>query len=96
MSQKEGMEYLFQKEGLESMKHLVDGWEDKKQNKALYDAIAKIRKLTIFELQNLLNPVCEKAGYSKLEFEKPELQKDVALGFSLQDAKSGRSEWDSV
>lgn len=32
---------------------------------------------------------------TKLEFEKPDLQKDVILGFSLQDAKSGRVEYDS-
>ncbi|MFA5871425.1 MAG: hypothetical protein WC858_01770 [Parcubacteria group bacterium] len=96
LSNKEGSEYISQKEGMESMKHLVDGWEDKKKNKALYDAIAKIKKLTIFELQGLLNPILEKAGYVKLELEKPELQKDVVLGFSVQDSKSGRSEWDSV
>jgi hypothetical protein len=96
LSREDGSEYIAQKGRMEEMKHIIDGWEDKKQNKKLYDAIAKIKKLTIFELQNLLNPVFEKAGYVKLEFEKPELQKDVTLGFSLQDSKSGRSEWDSV
>jgi hypothetical protein len=70
--------------------------KERKQNKSLYDAIAKIKKLTIFELQKLLDPILEKAGYVKLEFEKPEMQKDVILGFGLQDSKPGRSEWDSV
>jgi len=96
LSQKEGTEYISQKEGMKSVKHLVDGWEEKKKNKALYDAVAKIKKLTIFELQGILDPILEKAGYVKLELEKPELQKDVVLGFSVQDSKSGRSEWDSI
>lgn len=38
----------------------------------------------------------EKAGYAQFEFEKPDLQKDVILGFSLQDTRSGRSEYYSI
>jgi hypothetical protein len=80
----------------QEMKELLDKWEDKDKNKDLYDAVGKIQKLTIVELQTLLNPLIEKAGYTKLEFEKPDLQKDVVIGFSLQDAKSGRGEYDSI
>lgn len=96
LSDKEGLEYISQKEGMKEIERMMDDVKERKQNKALYDAIAKIKKLTIFELQKLLDPILEKAGYVKLEFEKPDLQKDVMLGFGLQDSKSGRSEWDSV
>lgn len=41
-------------------------------------------------------PVIEKAGYAKLEFEKPDIQKDMILGFGIQDTKSGRSDRESV
>ncbi|MDP1833496.1 MAG: hypothetical protein Q8L11_00995 [Candidatus Moranbacteria bacterium] len=48
------------------------------------------------ELQYYINPIIEKADYIKLEFEKSDVGKDVTFGFSLQDSKSGRIEWDSV
>ena len=47
LSREDGSEYIAQKGRMEEMKHIVDGWEEKKQNKELYDAIAKIKKLTI-------------------------------------------------
>ncbi|MFZ2975889.1 MAG: hypothetical protein WA055_04680 [Candidatus Moraniibacteriota bacterium] len=96
LSEEEGRKYSSEKINLEQMTALGKKWKEEEDNKELYDAIAKIKKLTVFELQNILSPICEKAGYVKLEFEKPEIQKDVTLGFSLQDSKSGRSEWDSV
>lgn len=76
-------------------KALLDNWKERDEKKELYEEIAKIQKLTIVELQTLLNPILEKAGYTKLEFEKPVLEKDVILGFSLQDSKSGRGDYDS-
>lgn len=96
LSEKEGMEYISQKEGMAEIQRMMDEAKERKKNKALYNAIAKIKKLTVFELQKLLDPILEKAGYVRLEFEKPDLQKDVVLGFGLQDSKSGRSEWDSI
>lgn len=92
ISELEGKEIIRESQ---EMKALVDKWKDKDEHKDLYDAIGKIQKLTIVELQTLLNPLIEKAGYTKLEFEKPVLEKDVILGFSLQDAKSGRGDYDS-
>ncbi len=70
--------------------------EERESNSDLYDAIAKIKKLTVAELQSFLDPVIEKAGYTKLEFEKPDIQKDVVLGFGIQDAKSGRNDRESI
>jgi len=93
MSEKEGCEIMIQ---AEQMGKLVKEFKDKDENKEIYNAVSKIKKLNIAELQNLLNPVIENSGYIKLEFEKPELQKDVILGFSLQDNKSGREKYDSV
>lgn len=93
MSESEGSELLRQAEG---MKKLVDDWEERNKNKEIYEAAEKIKKLTISELQNLLNPVIEKSGYAKLEFEKPEIQKNVVVGFSLQDIKSGRNDRSSI
>lgn len=93
ISEKEGAEIMWE---AEERKRIVDGWKEKNKNKELYDAIDNIKKLTISELHDLLNPLIEKAGYIKFEFEKPDLQKDVILGFSLQEGKTGRNDRESV
>ena len=93
MSEKDGMSYVV---GRDRMKHAVDMMMDRQKNSAVYDAVSKLKKLTIVELQNLLNPIIEKADYVKFEFGKPEVQRDVILSFTLQDNKPGRPERDSV
>ncbi len=92
ISELEGKEIIRESQ---ERKALLDSWKERDEKKELYQDIAKIQKLTIVELQTLLDPLIEKAGYTKLEFEKPVLEKDVILGFSLQDAKSGRGDYDS-
>lgn len=92
ISELEGKEIIRESQ---ERKALLDSWKERDEKKELYQDIAKIQKLTIVELQTLLDPLLEKAGYTKLEFEKPTLEKDVILGFSLQDAKSGRGDYDS-
>jgi len=37
----------------------------------------------------------EKEGYSKLEFSKPEINRDVVVKFTVQDDKEDRQEYDS-
>lgn len=93
ISEQEGYEIISR---AEQMRKLVEKFKDKEENKDIYDAVGKIKKLNIAELQDLLDPVIENNGYAKLEFEKPEIQRDVILGFSLQDNKSGREKYDSV
>lgn len=96
LSSEDGMKYSIEKGHMEAMKDLVDEMKEKESNTELYDEISKIKKLTIVELQSLLNPVLEKAGFSGLAFEKPEILKDVILSFSLQDNRIGREKLTSV
>lgn len=96
LSEKEGREYITGRTQRESISRLDDEIKEREKNSDLYEAVSKIKKLTIVELQTLLNPLIEKAGYAKLDFGKPDLRKDVVVEFSLQDAKSGRVEYDSV
>lgn len=93
LSDEEGMKYI---DGAVKLKHVTDMIKDQQENTEVYDAVAKIKKLTILELQNLLNPVIDRAGYIKLEFDKPDMTKDVVVGFSLQDNKPGRGDRNSV
>ncbi|TSD02020.1 MAG: Uncharacterized protein Athens071425_174 [Parcubacteria group bacterium Athens0714_25] len=96
LSAEEDKKYVFGTMHLESATRLMGEQEEREKNSELYDAIAKIKKLTVIELQNLLDPILEKSGYTKLEFEKPEITKDVVLGFGIQDTKSGRNDRESV
>jgi len=79
----------------EQLSKLVKGWEEKEKNKELYEKLAKIKKITIIELQKLLAPALKKEEYIKLELSRPEIGKDVVIGFSIQDSKVGRGEHDS-
>lgn len=95
LSEEEGKEYASAKITMEQVSDFMKKWKEKEENKDLYDAIGNIKKLTVSELGKLLKPIVEKAGYSKLEFEKPDKQKDVILGFGLQDDKLDRNERES-
>lgn len=46
-------------------------------------------------LTPLLAPVLEKAGYIEFSLDKPEMGKDVFIGFSYLDSKSDREDYDS-
>jgi hypothetical protein len=96
LSGEEGKKYFSAKITIEQASSFMEKWKEKEENKDLYDVIDNIKKLTVSELRKLLDPVIENAGYAKLEFEKPDLQKDVILGFGLQDEKPGRNDRESV
>lgn len=95
LSEKEGGEYFSSKLHLENFHKIMEDLKEKEKNKDLYDKVAKIKKLTVAELQKLLTPAMEKEDYIKLEFSQPEIGKDVIIQFTVQDNKSGRVEYDS-
>lgn len=95
LSVEEGSEYLASQVKFEQLQKMVDGWKEKEKNKELYDKVAKLKKLTVADLQKLLAPAFQKEEYIKLEFSKPEIGKDVIIGFTVQDNKAGREEYDS-
>jgi len=79
----------------EQLSRLVDSWEEEKKNKKLYEKLAKIKKLPIAGLKKVLIPVLEKQQYDKLEFSKPEIDRDVIIKLTVQDNKEDREEYDS-
>lgn len=92
MSEKEGSEYISRSYACENAwKHLEDflGKQD------THDEVAKINKLTVAGLQQLLRPLLEKEGYVKFGFGKPQADKDVRVKFTVQDDKADRIEYDS-
>lgn len=70
----------------------LDKQKEKENNKELYDEIAKIKRLKIIEIEQLLTPILEKQNYIKLHFKDPEITRDVVVSFIVHDTKQGRED----
>jgi hypothetical protein len=70
--------------------------KEKEDNKHIYDAMKEMKKPKIAELTPPLQPVLEKAGYIDFGLDKPEISKDVYVGFNCLDIKSDRNDYDSI
>jgi hypothetical protein len=96
MSEVEGREYdsyrinagMFQREQAERELH------EKRQS--LYDEIAKLKKLTVVDLHNLIIPALERERFVRLNLGSPVIKRDVQIPFCVLDAMSERSNRDSV
>ncbi len=73
----------------------MDEIKEKEKNKDKYDAVAKLKKLKIIELEELLIPVVEKAEYIRFQLKDPEIGKDVVVPFAVYEKKADREEYDS-
>ena len=80
---------------LEGLIRFAKEHKEKENNKHIYDAMKEIKKPKIAELTPLLQPVLEKAGYIDFSLDKPEIGKDVFVGFNCLDTKSDRNDYDS-
>jgi len=70
--------------------------KEKEGNKHIYDAMKDMKKPKITELTPLLQPVLEKAGYTNFSLDKPEIGKNIFVGFNCLDTKSDRNDYDSI
>ena len=85
-------QYPAEKERTRQIGEMTDRWKQKDKEKDIYDAVAKIKKLTIVELENLLREPIEKAGYVKFELGKPMIGRDMTVDFSAQmQSPAGRN-----
>lgn len=80
---------------LKAMAELGKQFKEKEDNKHIYDAIKEIKKPKIAELIPLLSEPLEKAGYIEFHLDKPEMGREVYVGFSCLDSKSDRNDHDS-
>jgi hypothetical protein len=95
LNEKEGAEFVAAKANMEGMAKLMDEIKEKENNKELYDKVAKLKKLKIVELEELLAPVLEKADYIKLQFKSPEVTKDVFVPFVVYEKSADREGYSS-
>lgn len=80
---------------LEGLIRMGKEFKEKEENKHIYDAVASLKKLKITELSELLTPALEKAGFIEFSLDKPEMGRDVTIGFNCLDGKSDRGDYDS-
>ena len=92
LSEEEGRKYISSKQQLE---HFSEMMKEYKEEEKIKEKTKDIKRLNITQLQQLLIKPLEKQGYGNLEFSKPEISRDVIIGFTIQDQKTDRKEYDS-
>ena len=95
LSDEEGQKFRDLHFQMHQMADFMKDWKEKEKHKDEYDKVAKLKKLTVIELEELLTPEFEKAGYTRLQFGAPEMDKDLFIPFTAYDTKSDRRDRDS-
>lgn len=90
LSDKEGKEYVETIEAME-VAAVVKEEEIQKYDTQAYAESLKLKKTNIPDLEKMLTKAIYKAGYEKLDFEKPEIGQFINISFSVQDPNSERT-----
>lgn len=82
----------------EQMAKFVDELKEKekKDKDPLIQKAKKLKKLTVAQLEKLIESTIEKQGYKDLKFGKPEMGQYVIIDFSINETKDDRQEYDSI
>lgn len=94
LSEKEGQEYIGEIERLKALKNLIDEQETK-QTDPRYRKAKKLKKTKVVSLEKMLKKVLDKEKYINLQFDKPEIDVQVIVPFTVQDAQVKLQEYDS-
>ena len=95
MTEEEGEAYRREKVTLPDIAKWQEEADQREKDKVYYDKAKSIKTLTVSELSDLLaNSLLDK-DYKGLMITNTETKRDLILSFNIQDAKSGRSEYDS-
>lgn len=79
----------------DQMARAVEELKDREEHKEDYDKLAKIKKLTVTELEALLIGALSKAGYIRLNLSNPQLERQIVVQFNVQDSNSSHTEYQS-
>jgi hypothetical protein len=95
MSDEDGQKYVEWRRNLEELTKLMKKGEERDKKKKVYDAVAKLKKLTVPKVEELLSKAVAKQGYQKFTLGEPYMGTEVTVDFSVQDGKGTREEYDS-
>jgi predicted RNA-binding Zn-ribbon protein involved in translation (DUF1610 family) len=79
----------------EEMARLGAEMQERRDNKHIYDEIEAMKKPKIAELSELLSPTLNEEGFIEFSLDKPEVGKEVVVGFSCLDNKPERNDYES-
>jgi hypothetical protein len=94
LSKEEGLKYLTGIDNLKQVTRSFEEAEERKKQRELYDAVAKVKKLNISDVEKLVAKSLEKEGFIRLKLENPQMSRDIKIEFTVQDSKSGIHEHD--
>lgn len=95
LSSKEGEEFLEGLRNMEALRSFVDKAKQKETDPD-YKEAELLKRVSVFQLEQMLSEELARAQYVKLSFEKPEIDKYVIVPFTVQDGDTSRKEYDSV
>ncbi len=75
---------------LNNVTELLKESKEREKHKDIYDAAAKLQKLTIDQLEQKLIKAFKKHGYEKLRLAQPQIDKYVIVPFTIRDTKPKR------
>ncbi len=84
------------KRNFDFMREVVDKMEEKEQKKDLYEEAAKIQKLTVPQIKELITKALDGEKYLNVSFEKPDLGHIVSLSFSLEELETDNERQSSL
>lgn len=94
LTEAQGFEYRESLDRIKTMGELVDKVKKEKSD-PVYQRVKQLKRFTIVDLEEFLSKILEKEKYINLKCDKPEISKHVIVPFCIQDADSGRKEYDS-
>lgn len=94
LSKDDGDEYLASQSRLDSSLKQIEEIKEKEANPK-YQKMKGLKKLKVGEMQSLIEKVVNDNNYTRLNFEKPEVDRYVIIPFTVQDDKKERSDYDS-
>lgn len=95
LPEKEGQEFIHAKNSINQFHQILEDHKRKETDPA-YGKAKQLKKLSVIELEKLLNKVLEKEKYIKLILDKPEIGLYVIVPFTVQDADTSRKKYDST
>jgi DNA-directed RNA polymerase subunit RPC12/RpoP len=91
LSDKEGQEYIEIAEAIQ-VAAVVREEEKQKYDNPVYQRSLQLKKTSVVDIERLLTDNFEKAKYTKLVFDKPEIGQYVIIPFTVQDADPSRKD----
>jgi hypothetical protein len=94
LTEEKGLKYIQDCESIRRLGDIMKEAKVREEKKDVYDAVAKLQKLTIPQIKAHLLDLFENETYSNLIFEKPDMGRIVSVEFSIEELET-KNEYES-